>query len=101
MLKEIKPEIFVITAKSLWSAVRPSVNIYVLAGAESLVFDAGYGTRKEVLAVKKNLDRIEKIMKSRGKSFNVTWILPSHSHYDHFSGASGLKKLTGAKIILT
>lgn len=105
MLKEIRPDIFLIGSKSSFSAMRPPVNIYVLAGEIPLVFDSGFGLKSDILYVKRNLEKIASIYSSRyaseGKKFGTPWILPSHSHADHFSGAAGLKKITASKIMLT
>lgn len=101
MLKEIKPGIFVITTKSRFPALKPPVNIYILAGENALLFDAGYGLKSDVNFVKRHIDMAASKFLSKGKPFNLSWILPSHSHADHFSGAAELKKLTGSNILLT
>lgn len=101
MLKEIKPGIFVITTKSKSPALKPPVKIYLLAGENALLFDAGYGLKPDVNYVKRHIDMAASKFLSKGKPFNLSWILPSHSHADHFSGAAGLKKLTGSNILLT
>ncbi|WP_027360836.1 MBL fold metallo-hydrolase [Desulforegula conservatrix] len=101
MLKEIKPGIFVITTKSRFPALKPPVNIYLLAGENALLFDAGYGLKSDVNYVKRHIDIAASNFLSKGKPFNLSWILPSHSHADHFSGATELKKMTGSNILLT
>lgn len=101
MTKEIRPGIYSITTKSRFPALKPPVNIYVLVGEQSLIFDAGYGLKSDVLYVTKHLDRIASKTPDKNKFFKNLYILPSHSHADHFSGAGLLKEFTGAKIILT
>jgi len=101
MIKEIKPDIFVITTKSRFPVLKPPVKLYLLAGENSLLFDAGYGLKSDVSYVKKHIDTIVSQYSSQGKPFNLSWILPSHSHADHFSGSLEMKKLTGSNILLT
>lgn len=101
MFREIKPGIFVITTKSRFPALKPLVNIYLIAGENALLFDAGYGLKSDVNYVKRHIDMAASEFSSQGNPFKLSWILPSHSHADHFSGAAELKKLTGSNILLT
>lgn len=101
MLREIRSGIFVITTKTRFPSLKPPANIYVIAGEESLVFDAGYGLDSDVLYVNAHLEKIRKIFRTSPGGCKIKWIMPSHSHADHFSGAVKLKKMTGAEIILT
>ncbi|PIE71651.1 MAG: hypothetical protein CSA22_02165 [Deltaproteobacteria bacterium] len=98
----ILPGIYRITQNNRWGAFKPPVNLYVLADSENaLLFDAGYGRRRDVLHAVRELDAIKHIEASRGRAFRLGRILPSHSHADHFSGATPLKQKTGARILLT
>ena len=48
-MEEVYPNIFMITEYGAFGAVMPPVNIYVLAGADGLIFDSGYA-RKGILS---------------------------------------------------
>lgn len=39
-------------------------------------------------------------VKKEVEGFQVNWIIDTHSHADHFSGAEGLKKLVGGAIVM-
>ena len=49
----------------------------------------------------KKIGIIKSIYKEQGKQFNLTHIIPSHSHPDHFSGLKLLREKLDLKIILT
>lgn len=101
MIKEIRSGIFQITVESRIPSVKPHVNLYVIAGENGLLFDAGYGLKKDIRLVSRYIEKAAAMHKSSGREFTLSSILPSHSHADHFSGASGLAEKTGAIILLT
>ncbi|MCX7679111.1 MAG: MBL fold metallo-hydrolase [Spirochaetes bacterium] len=100
-MQEVAPDIFCITEKSSFGAIRPPVNIYVIAGSDGLIYDAGYGTKSDVAYFVRQFKDIERIVRERGLHFNVRRILPSHAHPDHFSGIVPLCRALNLKSIVT
>ncbi len=100
-MEEIYPDIFMITETGTMGALMPPVNLYVLTGDDGLIFDAGYGRKKILAHLGKEMDRIKTLVTSRGGKFNITRALPSHTHPDHISGLPYLKKKFGVKTLLT
>lgn len=100
-LKEVCHGIFMITERSPLPRIRPTVNIFVIAGGDGLVFDAGYGNRKTVSLFVRQFRRIEEICRERGDPFSVRRILVSHSHPDHFAGLWRLRRELGLSVLLT
>jgi glyoxylase-like metal-dependent hydrolase (beta-lactamase superfamily II) len=91
MLNEVAPDIFRISQnKRTWFAPF-SVNVFVIAGENGLVFDAGMGGRKSGEFMAEQIREIEALMKQRGKRCRITRVMISHGHWDHFSGASYLR----------
>lgn len=100
-MDEVFPEIFLIKEKKSFRFFRPVVNIYVLAGSDGIIFDAGYGQKRTVKKLIKEIKRIEKQYEEQNKPFNITRVLVSHSHIDHFPGLARLRNYLGLKIVLT
>jgi glyoxylase-like metal-dependent hydrolase (beta-lactamase superfamily II) len=100
-MKEVYPSIFLIKEKGVFGVIKPPENIYVLAGSDGLIYDAGYGTKRTVKKLLKGLKEIENQFKEQNKEFNITRILVSHCHPDHFSGLKRIRKALGLKIVLT
>ena len=101
-MKEISPGIFIIKEKGVIKLRKPPVNIYIVAGNnDGLIFDAGYGDKKTIKYVIKEIEEIKALYKSQNKEFRLTRILPSHTHVDHISGLYKLRKKLGLKVILT
>ena len=101
-MKEVYPGIFSIReGGGLSGVIKPPENVYVLAGSDGLIFDAGYGTNKAVKALIKEIGMIKKNYQEQDKEFNLTRVIPSHSHPDHFSGLKKLREKLHLKIILT
>ena len=101
-MKEIAPDIFIIKEKGIIKLRKPPVNIYIIGGnTDGLVFDAGYGDKKTIKSVVKEIEEIKSYYKSQNKQFKLTRILPSHTHPDHISGLFKLAKKFGLKVILT
>ncbi|MFX1554148.1 MAG: MBL fold metallo-hydrolase [Promethearchaeota archaeon] len=98
---EVYPGIFLIKEKGALGFAKPPENIYVIAGSDGIIYDAGYGTKKALKHVFKELKEIENYYKAQNKEFRLTRILPSHSHPDHFSGLKRLRDSLGLKTILT
>jgi len=101
-MEEIYPDIFLIKERGSFGIVKPPENIYVIAGKDDgLIFDAGYGNRKTIRYVIKEIKKIEEHYKSQNKEFKLTRIMPSHAHPDHFSGLKPLRKKLGLKVLTT
>ncbi|TWI65792.1 glyoxylase-like metal-dependent hydrolase (beta-lactamase superfamily II) [Desulfobotulus alkaliphilus] len=101
MIFEIEKNLFRILISSPIPLLKPPVNLYFFAGQDGLLWDAGYGSRSDIKKVMKALETISQIMDRRGESCRVSRILVSHGHGDHFAGLYHLRRLTGAKILLT
>lgn len=99
--REIEQGIFLVTERGLLSSMQPPANIYVLAGREGLVYDAGYGIKRLVRRLAGEIRRIESYCRGRGESCSIKRVLPSHAHPDHFSGLAGLREELGLRIALT
>ena len=99
--REVSPGIFMVTERGPFPRLRPTVNLYVIAGHDGLVLDAGYGNRKTVRLFVKEFRRIERICRDRGETFSVKRILLSHAHPDHFAGLRRIRKELGLSVLLT
>ena len=97
-MKEVYPGIFLIEEKGRF---RPSDNIYVLAGNDGIIFDAGYGNKGSVRQFLNKYKEIEDHYKEQKHEFKITRIMVSHAHSDHFSGLNEISNVLGLKIILT
>jgi glyoxylase-like metal-dependent hydrolase (beta-lactamase superfamily II) len=100
-MKEVYPGIFLITEKSRFKAFKPPENIYILAGSDGLIYDAGYGDIKNIKYVYREVKKVKELYHDRNENFNLKRVLPSHAHPDHFSGLIALRKYLGVKIVLT
>jgi glyoxylase-like metal-dependent hydrolase (beta-lactamase superfamily II) len=100
-MKEVAPRIFLIEEKGTFKTIKPPENVYVIAGSDGLIFDAGYGNNKSIKHFLKEFNEIRKIFEEKGQKFNITRILPSHCHPDHFSGLKKIAEQLGIHIMLT
>jgi len=101
MLNEVAPDIFRISQnKRTWFAPF-SVNVFVIAGENGLVFDAGMGGRKSGEYMAACIREIEILMQQRGKPCRINRVMISHGHWDHFSGASYLRDTLGLSILVS
>jgi len=100
-MKEVYPDIFLIKERRAFNSIRPEVNVFLIAGKDGLIFDAGFGTRKTVKFLSGEIKKIEKRYRDAGKEFSIKGVMPSHSHGDHFNGIKLLRKYLGLKIIVT
>jgi len=100
-LKEVYPGIFMITERGFSGIFKPPVNLYVITGSDGLIFDGGYGSRGCIKTFEKAYKKINRICKERGFENRISRILLSHTHADHFSGLSRLKRKYNLDIILT
>jgi glyoxylase-like metal-dependent hydrolase (beta-lactamase superfamily II) len=100
-MEEVYPSIFLIREEGSFGVMKPPENLYVIAGKNGLIFDAGYGT---IWTIKHAISQIKKVKRKyaqKGVPCNITRALPSHVHPDHFSGLKELRKYLGVKIVLT
>ncbi|MHA2283007.1 MAG: MBL fold metallo-hydrolase [Promethearchaeota archaeon] len=97
-MKEVYPSIFLIEEKGRF---RPSDNIYVIAGNDGIIFDAGYGYKKAIKFFLKEFKEIQNYYEKQKKEFKISRIIISHAHSDHFSGISPISNTLGLKIVLT
>jgi glyoxylase-like metal-dependent hydrolase (beta-lactamase superfamily II) len=100
-MREVYPSIFLIKEKGRFGAIKPPENIYVLAGSDGIIYDAGYGTKRAVKQLIRGLKEIENHYREQKKEFKITRIFVSHCHPDHFSGLKRIRKVLGIKIVLT
>ncbi|MDY0361130.1 MAG: MBL fold metallo-hydrolase [Desulforegulaceae bacterium] len=100
-MKEVMENIYCITQKFRWSMFKPPANIYIIASKKGIIFDSGYGTFYDLRFFRKQYLKVLNDIKKKGIEFNPYYIIPSHSHGDHFSGLSGIRKFTKAKVCLT
>jgi len=100
-VKEVYPGIFLIKEKGAFGAIKPPENIYILAGADAIIYDAGYGTKRAVKHLIKEANRIKNHFKEQNKDFKITRILVSHCHPDHFSGLKRIRDVLGIKVVIT
>ena len=100
-MEEIVPGVFSFTQKGRVAALMPPVNIYLIAGEDGLVFDAGYGTRSAVAALCRKIFEVEYRCRRQGRACRMGRVLPSHAHPDHFAGLVPLSRAIGAEIWLT
>lgn len=99
--QEEYPGIFRITRLASPGNIRPQVNLYLIAGQDGLIFDAGHGDRKSVRLTAAAIQNIcDQWQRDHGPC-KVRRLLISHGHGDHFSGATGLRRKLGLKLILT
>jgi glyoxylase-like metal-dependent hydrolase (beta-lactamase superfamily II) len=100
-MREIYSNIFLIREKGSLGAIKPPENIYVIAGKNGLIFDAGYGNIWTIKRLIRQVRLIKKRYKKKEIPCKITRILPSHVHPDHFSGLKKLRKYLKIKIMLT
>jgi len=100
-MEEVIPGIFLIKEKSGFERIKPSENVYVIAGPDGLIFDAGFGNKKVVKFFIKEINKIEQLYRDNKEDFKITRILVSHGHPDHFAGLKKIRNSLGVKIILT
>ena len=99
--REIAENIFLIRQGGASYGIKPPMNIYVIAGEDGLIFDAGFGNSSALKKVRDGVRKIEGICRERGSECRITRVLASHTHPDHFSGLSGMREKMGLKVLLT
>ena len=94
--KEMSPGIFRVRQEVRKGWIPFAMNLYALPGETGLLFDAGSGAKR---TIRHGIHALDAIEKETGKK--VLQILPSHAHWDHFSGATALAKARHMEILLT
>lgn len=100
-MKEVYPGIYRLIEKGALRNLKPPENIFVFAGFDGIICDAGYGNKKTVQKLVRDIKKIEELYKKQGKAFKITRVLISHSHPDHFSGLRLLRKYLDLKVVMT
>jgi glyoxylase-like metal-dependent hydrolase (beta-lactamase superfamily II) len=100
-MEKVYPGIYRLIEKGALRNLKPQENIYIFAGFDGIICDAGYGNKKTVLKLIQDIRKIEDLFKKQGNAFKINRVLVSHSHPDHFSGLKLLRKHLGVKVILT
>lgn len=99
--REVAPDIFMITHTLRIGQVKSSVNVFALTGKDGLVFDAGVGSWLNRTPLIDQIEKVIQLKKSRGEICTITRAIPSHGHWDHFSGLAHLQKILGLRIMAT
>ncbi|BCS98249.1 hypothetical protein DSLASN_38810 [Desulfoluna limicola] len=94
--EEMAPGIFKVRQEVRKGWIPFAINLYALPGDKGILFDAGSGAKGAVAHVARALDGLEKETGSR-----VRRVLPSHAHWDHFSGVSPLAEKRRMEVLLT
>lgn len=94
--KEMMPGIFRVRQEVRKGWIPFAINLYALPGEKGLLFDAGSGAKGAVAHVARSLDALEG---ETGRQ--VRRVLPSHAHWDHFSGTSPLAEKRRMEVLLT
>ncbi len=100
-MQQICKGIFMVTCTGGISVLKPPVNIYIIPGNNGMIFDAGYGDRRSVNFLMKEISKIRAYCRKHSMGTDISQILVSHSHPDHFSGLYELKKKLKASVLLT
>ena len=100
-MKEVYPGIYRIIEKGALRNLKPPENIYVFAGSDGLICDAGYGNRQTVKKLIVEINQIKELYKKQEKPFLLTRVFITHSHPDHFSGLKLLRKHLGVRVVVT
>ncbi|PIE74817.1 MAG: hypothetical protein CSA18_03275 [Deltaproteobacteria bacterium] len=100
-MKEIYENIYIITERSRWKMLKAPANIYIIASKKGIIFEGGYGTLADIRFFRKEYIKVLDAIKKKKTAFKAQYLIPSHSHGDHFAGLCGIRKFTGAKVCLT
>ncbi|MCX8123379.1 MAG: MBL fold metallo-hydrolase [Spirochaetes bacterium] len=94
--QEIYPGIFrVVQHRS--RKIAPPVNVYIIAGEEGLIFDAGYGDDTSIRLMGEAINFVQ----NKNPKWHISNVIPSHSHPDHFSGLKQIQSHYNIKVMLT
>ncbi len=100
-MQEVYPGIFMVTEKGGWGVLKPPANIYIIPGKGGIIYDAGYGTGKSFQYLISEFQKIKTEYASRSRHFEVSRVIISHAHEDHFAGLHKLRNTLGVSIMLS
>ncbi len=93
MTEEITPHIYSIPAQPAFYTGPQAPNVFLVHdGGEGALVDSGFGDGKSVQV------RLDFLKEHSG--IKVRYILLTHHHFDHTSGAQQLREATGAQVVL-
>jgi len=93
MTEEVTPHIYSIPAQPAFYTGPQAPNVFLLHdGGEGALVDSGFGDEKSVQV------RLDFLKEHPG--IKVRYILLTHHHFDHSSGAHQLRQATGARVVL-
>ncbi|MCP4021762.1 MAG: MBL fold metallo-hydrolase [Desulfobacteraceae bacterium] len=100
-VKEVAPDIFMVSLPMNSRLSKSSVNAFVLAGNDGLVFDSGYGSWRKRTPLVDTICKITRQKKHRGQACDIKRAIASHGHWDHFSGLGHLQDVLGIEVLAT
>ncbi len=100
-VKEVAPNVFMITQTIGMGKSRFSVNVFVIAGENGFVFDSGYGGKMQGRALVRAIQKIINEKKQHNEPCSIIRVVPSHGHWDHFSGLGYLQEHFGLHVCAT
>ena len=62
-MEEVFPGILIIKQNSSFKHIKPPENIYILAGHDGIIYDAGYDDRKSIKSFLKDFEEIKEFYK--------------------------------------
>lgn len=90
---EISPHIYSIPAQPAFYTGPQAPNVFLVHdGGEGALIDSGFGDEKSV--------RVRLDFLKEHSAIKVRYILLTHHHFDHTSGAQQLREATGARVVL-
>ncbi len=90
---EITPHIYSIPAQPAFYTGPQAPNVFLVHdGGEGALIDSGFGDEKSV--------RVRLDFLKEHSAIKVRYILLTHHHFDHTSGAQQLRTATGARVVL-
>ncbi len=95
-MNEIFPDIFVIKERGAFGAFKPEINVYVLAGSDGLIFDAGYGNRGAVRHLVREVHAIEERSDMKAGLSPCGGFSAQPRPSDHFSGLRSIREELGS-----
>ncbi len=74
-------------------AATPKINLYYIDGKMPVLIDTGLGDFKSIETISQKLKEINKSIK------DISIIINTHEHIEHFGGDKKLREISGAKVI--
>ena len=93
-LIEISPHVTNLHVDLSWFPQPYPPNVYVISdGGEAALIDAGFGDDE-------SFNKRTEALKEHFAGLRIKYIIITHHHYDHSSGAQRLREATGAQIVM-